>query len=404
MAKPPVGEPAPRDGSLPTSGLADTPFGVYLHIPFCTVRCGYCDFNTYTATELRGVTRQSFVDDLLAEIAFAERVLADNGTPRRPAATVFMGGGTPSLLPEADIARILDAVRDSFGITDGAEVTIEANPDTVTRESLEAYAAAGITRVSVGMQSAVPRILAILDRTHNPASVATAVRWAKDAGLQTSVDLIYGTPTETLEEWRESITAAVELDSDHVSAYALIVEEGTALERRIRRGELEPIDDDVHADMYELADDLFTAAGFDWYEVSNWSRSAETRSRHNLSYWQGTDWWGFGPGAHSHVNGTRWWNVKHPAAYAERISAGESPALEREVLDEEQRADEVVLLGVRVRDGIAIADLTESARTAVAGLIADGLVEGPSAIAGRLVLTRRGRLLADYVVRSLLTD
>jgi oxygen-independent coproporphyrinogen-3 oxidase len=375
-----------------------------LHIPFCTVRCGYCDFNTYTATELRGVTRESFVDDLIAEIKFAERTLANNGTPRRPAATVFIGGGTPTLLPEGDIARVLDAVRSSFGIADGAEVTIEANPDTVTRESLRALADSGITRVSVGMQSAVPRVLETLDRTHDPESVATAIAWAKEAGLQTSVDLIYGTPGETLDEWRATLSAAIALETDHVSAYSLIVEEGTALERRIRRGELEAIDDDTHADMYELADDVLAGAGFEWYEVSNWARRAETRSRHNLSYWQGADWWGFGPGAHSHLNGVRWWNVKHPAAYAERIAAGESPALEREILNALQRADEVVLLGLRVRDGIALDGLSQAGRTAIAGLIADGLVEGPQAIAGRLVLTSRGRLLADFVVRTILAD
>ncbi len=404
MASLPRGEVAPRDGSIPSVGLPETSFGVYLHIPFCTVRCGYCDFNTYTATELRGVTRESFVDNLISEIELAERILANNGTPRRPAATVFIGGGTPTLLPEGDIARVLDAVRSSFGIADGAEVTIEANPDTVNRESLRALADSGITRVSVGMQSAVPRVLEILDRTHDPESVATAIAWAKEAGLQTSVDLIYGTPGETLDEWRATLSAAIALETDHVSAYSLIVEEGTALERRIRRGELEAIDDDTHADMYELADEVLAGAGFEWYEVSNWARRADTRSRHNLSYWQGADWWGFGPGAHSHLNGVRWWNVKHPAAYAERISAGESPALEREILNADQRADEVVLLGLRVRDGIALDGLSQAGRTAIAGLIADGLVEGPQAISGRLVLTSRGRLLADFVVRTILAD
>ena len=404
MASLPRGEVAPRDGSIPSVGLPNTSFGVYLHIPFCTVRCGYCDFNTYTAAELRGVTRESFVDNLISEIELAERILANNGTPRRPAATVFIGGGTPTLLPEGDIARVLDAVRSSFGIADGAEVTIEANPDTVTRKSLRALADSGITRVSVGMQSAVPRVLEILDRTHDPESVATAIAWAKEAGLQTSVDLIYGAPGETLDEWRATLSAAIALETDHVSAYSLIVEEGTALERRIRRGELEAIDDDTHADMYELADELLAGAGFEWYEVSNWARRADTRSRHNLSYWQGADWWGFGPGAHSHLNGVRWWNVKHPAAYAERISAGESPALEREILNADQRADEVVLLGLRVRDGIALDGLSQAGRTAIAGLIADGLVEGPQAISGRLVLTSRGRLLADFVVRTILAD
>jgi oxygen-independent coproporphyrinogen-3 oxidase len=400
----PRGEVAPKDGSLPVVGDTATPFGVYLHIPFCTARCGYCDYNTYTATELRGVTRQSFVDDLLGEIAFSHRVLVDGGHPIRPAATVFIGGGTPTLLPTADIARIIDAVQQTFGIVAGAQITIEANPDSVSEAGMRELAAAGVTRVSVGMQSAVTDVLAVLDRTHDPESVVTAVAWAKAAGLRTSVDLIYGTPGESLANWRESVEAALALDTDHVSAYALIVEDGTALERRIRRGELEPIDDDVHADMYELADDLFTAAGYDWYEVSNWAKDPASRSLHNLSYWKGTDWWGFGPGAHSHLNGVRWWNVKHPAAYAERIGAGESPALEREILDDEQRVYESVLLGVRVRDGIAIDSLGPLGRAAVAGLIADGLVDGARAIAGRVVLTRRGRLLADFVVRTLLED
>ena len=404
MVSLPRGEVAPKDGSLPVVGDADTPFGVYLHIPFCTARCGYCDYNTYTATELRGVTRQSFVDDLLGEIAFARRVMVDGGHPIRPAATVFIGGGTPTLLPTQDIERILDAVRQTFGIVAGAQITIEANPDSVSETGMRELAAAGVTRVSVGMQSAVPEVLAVLDRTHNPESVVTAVEWAKSAGLRTSVDLIYGTPGESLANWRESVEAALALDTDHVSAYALIIEDGTALERRIRRGELEPIDDDIHADMYELADDLFTAAGYDWYEVSNWAKDPASRSLHNLSYWQGTDWWGFGPGAHSHLNGVRWWNVKHPAAYAERMAAGESPALEREILDDEQRVYESVLLGMRVRDGISLDSLGPLGRDAVAGLIADGLVDGQSAIWGRVVLTRRGRLLADFVVRTLLAD
>lgn len=404
MVSLPRGEVAPKDGSLPVVGDAETPFGVYLHIPFCTARCGYCDYNTYTATELRGVTRQSFVDDLLGEIAFARRVLVDGGHPIRPAATVFIGGGTPTLLPTQDIERILDAVKQTFGIVAGAQITIEANPDSVSETGMRELAAAGVTRVSVGMQSAVPEVLAVLDRTHNPESVVTAVEWAKAAGLRTSVDLIYGAPGESLANWRESVEAALALDTDHVSAYALIIEDGTALERRIRRGELEPIDDDIHADMYELADDLFTAAGYDWYEVSNWAKDPASRSLHNLSYWQGTDWWGFGPGAHSHLNGVRWWNVKHPAAYAERMAAGESPALEREILDDEQRVYESVLLGVRVRDGIALDSLGPLGRDAVAGLIADGLVDGQSAIGGRVVLTRRGRLLADLVVRTLLAD
>ncbi len=402
MAKLPRGEAVPTDGLIPTPSDGNVPFSVYLHIPFCTVRCGYCDFNTYTSDELRGVTRAGFVDDLIAEIRWSAGVLDKSGVPRRSASTVFIGGGTPSLLDPTDIARILDAVRDVHGIADGAEVTMEANPDTVTTDLAAGVAAAGVTRLSVGMQSAVPRILDILDRTHDPASVPRAVAAAVTAGLQASVDLIYGTPTETLDDWRESLTAAIDLGTDHVSAYALIVEEGTAIERRIRRGELPPIDDDYHADAYELADSMLSGAGFDWYEVSNWSRGVTTRSRHNLAYWTDADWWGYGPGAHSHIGGTRWWNVKHPAAYAERVGAGLSPGLEREILTPEQRHDESVLLGSRLSDGLDLAHLSSTERTRVAELIADGLVDGAAAIGGRLVLTLTGRLLADLVVRRLL--
>lgn len=402
MAKLPSGEPVPADGLILTATTVETPFSVYLHIPFCTVRCGYCDFNTYTASELRGVTRASFVDDLIGEIRWSDSVLTSSGVPRRSVSTVFIGGGTPSLLPASDIARMLDAVRAVHGIRVDAEVTMEANPDTVTDELVAGLVSAGVTRLSIGMQSAVPRVLDILDRTHNPESVSTAVAAAKRAGLQTSVDLIYGTPTETLDEWRESLEAAIALETDHISAYALIVEEGTALERRIRRGELSDIDDDTHADAYELADELLSQAGYDWYEVSNWSRGAESRSRHNLAYWTDADWWGYGPGAHSHIAGTRWWNAKHPAAYAERIAAGVSPGLEREILTENQRHDEIVLLGSRLRDGLAIDRLSPTEKARVAELIADELVDARAAIAGRVVLTRRGRLLADLVVRRLL--
>lgn len=402
MAQLPSGEAVPADGLIPTTPATDTPWSVYLHIPFCTVRCGYCDFNTYTANELRGVTRSSFVDDLIAEIEWSAKVLTDSGVPLRSASTVFIGGGTPSLLPASDIQRILSAVRSVHGVHADAEVTMEANPDTVTDELVEGLAATGVTRLSIGMQSAVPRILDILERTHNPDSVELAVNIARRAGLQTSVDLIYGSPTETPDEWRTSLETAVSLNTDHVSAYALIVEEGTALERQIRRGELPDIDDDAHADAYEIADEILGDAGFDWYEVSNWSRSEATRSRHNLAYWSDSDWWGYGPGSHSHVAGTRWWNVKHPAAYAERVSAGISPGFGREILSEEQRHDERVLLGVRLRDGLNLDLLTAPEKTRVGALVAEGLVDGAAALAGRLVLTLRGRLLADLVVRRIL--
>jgi coproporphyrinogen III oxidase-like Fe-S oxidoreductase len=216
-----------------------------------------------------------------------------------------------------------------------------------------------------------------------------------------SIDLIYGAPGESLTDWRTSLAAATALEPDHVSAYALIVEEGTQLARRIRRGEVATPDDDLQADMYELADDLLGAAGYDWYEVSNWARGPEHRSRHNLAYWRGTDWWGFGPGAHSHIAGVRFWNVKHPAAYAQRLAAGESPAAGRERPDAAARALESVLLRTRIREGLAVSELLGQGRHAVAALIADGLVDGASAVRGRIVLTRRGRLLADAVARAL---
>ncbi len=400
----PDGDPAPESGELPAEALArlaGRPLGIYLHVPFCAVRCGYCDFNTYTLTELGpGASTADFAGTALAELDLAARVLGDAA----PAvSTVFVGGGTPTLLPAADLVRLLDGVRERFGLADGAEVTTEANPDSVTAADLEVLAAGGFTRVSIGMQSAVPHVLATLDRTHDPARVGTAVAAARAAGLATSLDLIYGTPGESLADWRTSLESALAHEPDHVSAYALVVEEGTRMAAQVRRGELPMPDGDDEADKYELADAVLAAAGYDWYEVSNWSRTPEGRCRHNEGYWRGDAWWGVGPGAHGHVGGVRWWNVKHPRAYAARLADGVSPAAGREVLTEAQRHDEEVLLGVRLREGLALERLDEAGRTAVAGLVADGLLEGAAAVRDRrAVLTLRGRLLADTVVRRLL--
>lgn len=398
----PLGEPVPADGSLPSDTRVDssTDFGVYLHVPFCRVRCGYCDFNTYTSSELRGARQDQYADTLLREVDLAAAVLERAGG-NRPASTVFFGGGTPTLLPPGDLARMLGGVRDTFGVVEGAEVTVEANPDTVSPAVAAELAASGVTRLSIGMQSAVPHVLAALDRTHDPENVRTAVSAAREAGLDVSVDLIYGAPGESLDDWRSSLEAAVALEPDHISAYALIIEDGTKLARQIRRGEVAAPDDDLQADMYELADDLLEGGGFDWYEVSNWARGAAHRSRHNLAYWVGSDWWGFGPGAHSHIGGVRFWNVKHPAAYAQRLAAGESPAAGRESPNAEARTLESVLLRTRVREGLPVAELQGEGRHAVAALIADGLIDGPTALRGHVVLTRRGRLLADAVVRAL---
>jgi putative oxygen-independent coproporphyrinogen III oxidase len=399
----PIADPAPVDGLIsPASDAGDVPFGVYVHVPFCRVRCGYCDFNTYTASELRGVRRDDYAGHAVREIEWAASVLDASAVPRRPVSTVFFGGGTPTMLPASDLAMILRAIDDTWGIVPGAEVTTEANPDSVDAVSLETLRAGGFNRISYGMQSAVPHVLATLDRTHDPLRVPGVVDLAKQQGLDVSLDLIYSTPGESLDDWRTSLDAALACEPDHVSAYSLIVEDGTAMGRMVARGELPAPDDDLAADMYELADQVLGDAGYSWYEVSNWSRGAQHASRHNLSYWKGHDWWGVGPGAHSAVAGTRWWNVKHPAAYANRVLSGESPAAGRETLDDETRYVERVLLAARVRGELATAELRQEARGRVAGLIARGLVDGSAAVRGRIELTLQGRLLADAVVRELL--
>jgi oxygen-independent coproporphyrinogen-3 oxidase len=404
----PLGDPAPSDGLLPPQaldGAADRAFGLYVHIPFCAVRCGYCDFNTYTATELGGgASQDAYASTAISEVQLAANALSQSGLPARPLRTVFFGGGTPTLLPAEDLARILGAAISEWGIEPEAEVTTEANPDSVTPASLALLRDAGFTRVSFGMQSAVPHVLKVLDRTHTPSRVPQVVQWARDAGLAVSLDLIYGTPGESLDDWRFSLRTALSYEPDHISAYALIVEDGTKLAAQIRRGEVPGIDDDDHAAKYELADQLISAAGLDWYEVSNWARTPEQACRHNLAYWRGDDWWGIGPGAHSHVGGVRWWNVKHPAAYAGRLTQGLSPAAGRETLDAATRDVERVMLEARLVSGLDIASLGDQGRHAVAALIADGLVDAPTAFRGRLVLTLKGRLLADAVVRRILPD
>ena len=399
----PEGEDAPRDGALPGSALAGVgtrPFGVYVHVPFCATRCGYCDFNTYTATELGGGASQAaYAGTATAEVRLARRVLGDADVP---AATVFFGGGTPTLLPPADLARLLGAVRDELGMRPDAEVTTEANPDSVDLAELERLRAAGFTRVSFGMQSAVPHVLATLDRTHDPERVPRVVAWARQAGFDgVSLDLIYGTPGESQEDWRTSLRAALDCRPDHLSAYALVVEEGTRLAAQVRRGEVPAPDDDELADRYLLADEVLAAAGLQWYEVSNWSTTPAQRARHNVGYWLGHDWWGVGPGAHSHVGGTRWWNVRHPAAYAARLADGASPAHAREVLDEGSRRVERVLLGIRLRAGHPLGDLSPAGRAAALDAVSHGLLEPTAHENGRAALTLRGRLLADAVVRDL---
>jgi oxygen-independent coproporphyrinogen-3 oxidase len=413
----PDGDPVPADGSLPDRayvGMAERSLSFYLHVPFCATRCGYCDFNTYTAGELgTAASPQSWLDAALTEIDLAAKVLRAGGD-QRVVSTVFVGGGTPSLVGAGPLTALLDAIRDRFGLTVDAEVTTEANPESTDPGLLAALRDAGYTRLSLGLQSTSTRVLQILDRRHTAGRALDVVGWARSAGFEhVNLDLIYGTPGETDGEFGDSLRAAVDSGVDHVSAYSLIVEPGTRLARQVRSGALPMPDDDVLADRYLLADAALTAAGFAWYEVSNWARDESARCRHNLAYWTGGDWWGIGPGAHSHVGGVRWWNVKHPAAYAAALSAGRqpsdgdvqdglhSPGHAREVLDPAARRMEDILLRLRLADGIAVDALSPAGRRAAVVAAADGLLEPDQFTRGRAVLTLRGRLLADGIALRL---
>ncbi|MDR1443115.1 MAG: radical SAM family heme chaperone HemW [Bifidobacteriaceae bacterium] len=376
------------------------PFEVYVHVPFCARRCGYCDFNTYVAGPER---HAAFVAHAIAEMELAAAEL--EGTPRASAQSVFFGGGTPTILPVEGLVELLEAVRRTFGVAPGGEVSAEANPDSVDAAYLEGLAAAGFTRVSFGMQSAVPWVLAALDRSHDPARLPDLVADARGAGLDVSVDLIYGTPGETLTDWEASVRAALDLGVDHVSAYALSLEEHTPMARRIRQGLLAPVDADEQAAKYVLADELFSSAGLGWYEISNWARPGH-ESMHNLGYWTGAEWWGIGPGAHSSLGARRFWNVKSPVAYADRLTGGASPVAGEETLDDAAVSLERIMLRSRTSQGLDLDDLSVEGRRTVPGLIADGLAQQRTGTANAkfvdgIVLTQRGRLLADLVTRTL---
>ncbi|MCI2420961.1 radical SAM family heme chaperone HemW [Saccharopolyspora sp. K220] len=403
----PTGEPAPVDGSLPPealTGLGSRPFGVYVHVPFCATRCGYCDFNTYTADELgSSASFGSWLDGLRAELELGARALAAGDRPVPVAQTVFVGGGTPSLLGARRLGEVLAAIRGSFGLSSAAEITTESNPESTSPEFFAGIREAGFTRVSLGMQSVAEHVLRVLDRRHTPGRAVAAAGEAREAGFEhVNLDLIYGTPGETNDDLRASLDAVLATGVDHVSAYALIVEDGTAMARKVRRGELPMPDDDVLADRYELIDGVLGEAGLGWYEVSNWARDDQARCHHNLGYWQGGDWWGAGPGAHSHVGGVRWWNVKHPARYTALLAEGKSPAAGRERLSAEDQRIERIMLELRLTTGLPVEVLDESGRLAAKQAVADGLLRRDALTAGRCVLTDRGRLLADGVVQHLI--
>jgi putative oxygen-independent coproporphyrinogen III oxidase len=385
----PDGDPAPADGRLPDGLDWSRPMRAYVHVPFCTVRCGYCDFNTYTASELGGFSTQAFLQALQREIELAARV-----THPKALASVFIGGGTPSLLSGDQINEILAGLREGFGLEPSAEVTMEANPENVTPAALEGWLNAGVNRLSLGMQSADPDALRILQRQHTPGAAVEAARSATFAGFEhVSLDLIYGIPGQSLRSWQETVDTAIGAGTDHISAYALGVESGTALARQVARGEVPNTDPDQAAAQYDAADDVLSAAGYQWYEISNWAKPGG-QCEHNLGYWHNDNWWGFGPGAHSHVDGVRWWNVKRPVTYQSMLVTGTSPAAGRETVDPEGRRLESIMLQVRLAEGIDAGPGTQQ-------LVKDGLLE--KADGARLRLTRKGRMLADAVVR-VLTD
>jgi putative oxygen-independent coproporphyrinogen III oxidase len=375
----------------------------YIHIPYCVKRCGYCDFNTYTPSELKiteGLARisNSHIDLLLMEIKAAKSQVSQSAN----VPSIFFGGGTPSLMQPDDIGRVISTIKSEFTLLPDAEITMECNPDTVTKESLAAFRAVGVNRVSFGMQSAVKHVLATLDRTHNPENLLQATTWAKEVGFsEISVDLIYGTPGESLSDWQTSIDAALTLPITHISAYALIIEEGTKLAAQIKRGEVAQVDDDLTAEKYLVADKAFTAAGFEWYELSNWAKSGSL-SKHNLAYWSGDNWWGAGPGAHSHLNGKRFWNVKHPNLYKERVLANQSPVADSEALDELQIESERLMLSLRLPSGLDKQSLNELQLAELSSYVESGHLDQANWNQGRATLTLNGRLIADRILRQIL--
>ena len=375
----------------------------YIHIPYCVKRCGYCDFNTYTPSELKiteGLAQisNSYIDLLLMEIKAAKVQVGQSAN----VPSIFFGGGTPSLMQPDDIGRVISTIKSEFTLLPDAEITMECNPDTVTKESLAAFRAIGVNRISFGMQSAVKHVLATLDRTHNPENLLQVTTWAKEVGFsEISVDLIYGTPGESLSDWQTSIDAALALPITHISAYALIVEEGTKLAAQIKRGEVAQVDDDLTAEKYLVADKAFTAAGFEWYELSNWAKSGSL-SKHNLAYWLGDNWWGAGPGAHSHLNGKRFWNVKHPNLYKERVLANQSPVADSEVLEELQIESERLMLSLRLPSGVDKQSLNELQLAELSSYVESGHLDQANWNQGRATLTLDGRLIADRILRQIL--
>jgi oxygen-independent coproporphyrinogen-3 oxidase len=371
-------------------------------VPFCATRCGYCDFNTYTAQELQRdgttVSTATYVDRVISEVTRQRTALGNNS---QPLTSVFFGGGTPTLLGSTELVRALTSLKKEFGLLANAEITTEVNPDSVNAHDLEILREGGFTRVSFGHQSSAPKVLQLLERTHTPGRTWEAVNWANEAGFEhISVDLIYGSPNETQAELELTLSEVIAADIDHVSAYSLIVEPGTKLAAQVARGEVNAPSDDVAASRYELIDQQLSSAGFEWYEVSNWAKPGG-ECKHNLNYWHNQDWIGIGPGAHAHINGLRTWMIKHPAAWAAQVDQNEEPIDGSEVLSATEIANENIMLGLRLRDGIELATLSPAGIEQANEAVTQGLLYSDLFTLGRVVLTPKGRLLADGLVSRL---
>ena len=374
-------------------------FGVYIHVPFCSTRCGYCDFNTYTAGELGSTAGpDTYLDALEVEL---EMAVASLDNPRA-AETIFIGGGTPSLIGADGLSRVLRGIRNTFGIAPDAEITTESNPESTSPKFFTELREAGYNRISLGMQSASSSVLKVLDRTHTPGRPVAAAKEARQAGFEhVNLDMIYGTPTETDDDVRATLDAVLEANVDHVSAYSLIVEDGTAMARKVRKGELPAPDEDVYADRFELIDNRLRGAGFDWYEVSNWAKPGG-ECKHNMGYWVDGDWWGAGPGAHSHIGDRRFYNIKHPARYSAQIAAGELPIKETELLSEQDHHTERVMLGLRLKQGVPLELFAPAAQPIIDRHIAGGLLHITAE--DNLAVTDAGRLLADGIITDILVE
>ena len=394
MAQELIGELAPLDGNLDIefNNLLNKPFSVYIHVPYCKKRCGYCDFNTYTPNEL-DVNDQidSWAEATVKEIKLAKKVLKEYLVID----TIFFGGGTPSLIGNNELSYVLNTLKENFYFANDLEITLEANPDDINDEKIEIWQENDINRISIGMQSSSKKVLQILDRTHDQLNIEKSAKLLRKHGFSNfSFDLIYGTPGESLEEWQESLEFALSLNPTHLSAYSLVIEPGTKMGNDLKTNKIQKVNDDLVADKYLLADEILENHGFKWYEISNWS-SNNLKSRHNLNYWKNNNWWGFGPGAHSHIEGNRWWNLKLPNQWRERLENNYSPAKAREILTSEQKLSENIMLSLRLNSGL---DSKQFSSEIINDLIKDGLIYLNER---NLVLTKRGRLLADQVFLQL---